>query len=236
MSPHVFGLDLANIRFSAFKSSNMFDKRYHLRPIRFVWYQLAMIVTVVAECVATYSMSKYLDMQTNTEKFFPGSSYYNNDIVAAGALTIFAGVLTAIVFGCFFFFLLFWPESPETMFWSLVKKISAISCSVLVLAAAILSTIIGTTHSAYIKNADPATQEAILARGGPPLKYSHWPHVIAWIVLIWLGWIFTTIGTVYVFIASKYYLGRKSSPDGSLAEVNGERGGTEMGRKREGGF
>lgn len=56
----IWGLDLRAIQFSAFKSSNMFDKRYYLRPERFVIYQLAMIFTVVSECLATYSLDKYV--------------------------------------------------------------------------------------------------------------------------------------------------------------------------------
>ena len=56
----IWGLDLNRIRFSAFKHSNMFNPRYYLRRQRFVAYQLAMIFTVVGECMATYTLDKYV--------------------------------------------------------------------------------------------------------------------------------------------------------------------------------
>jgi hypothetical protein len=56
--PVVFGLDLKQIRWSAFKSKNMFDKKYYLRPQRFVFYQLAMIITIAGEVLATITLSK----------------------------------------------------------------------------------------------------------------------------------------------------------------------------------
>ena len=54
----IWGLDLNRIRFSAFKHSRMFDPRYYLRSQRFIIYQLAMIFTVVGECMATYTLDK----------------------------------------------------------------------------------------------------------------------------------------------------------------------------------
>jgi hypothetical protein len=36
----------------------MFDARYYLRSKRFIAYQLAMIFTVVGECMATYTLEK----------------------------------------------------------------------------------------------------------------------------------------------------------------------------------
>lgn len=52
------GLDLRAIHPSAFKTSRMWDKRYHLRSARFVIYQLAMIVPLAAECLATVCLVK----------------------------------------------------------------------------------------------------------------------------------------------------------------------------------
>lgn len=56
----IWGLDLNRIRFSAFKHGNMFNPRYYLRRQRFVAYQLAMIFTVVGECMATYTLDRYV--------------------------------------------------------------------------------------------------------------------------------------------------------------------------------
>ena len=47
----IWGLDLNRISFSAFKHRNMFNPRYYLRRQRFLAYQLAMIFTVVGECI-----------------------------------------------------------------------------------------------------------------------------------------------------------------------------------------
>lgn len=54
----IWGLDLNRIRFSAFKHSRMFDRKYYLRSQRFIAYQLAMIFTVVGESTATYTIDK----------------------------------------------------------------------------------------------------------------------------------------------------------------------------------
>lgn len=79
----IWGFHLGELSFSAFKSSNMFDRRWHLRRERFgecdslrpgpgrplssradsrtrdtVAYQAAMLICLAAECTATYSLSK----------------------------------------------------------------------------------------------------------------------------------------------------------------------------------
>jgi len=204
--PYVFGLDLNKIRFSAFKSSNMFDGRSYLRSQRFIFYQLAMIVTVCAESTATYAMTKYLDLQEAAQRMNPESYVWNNDIVGAVSLTIFAGVFTAIVYGCLFFFLLFWPDSRETPFWALVKKISATFCTLVVLAAAIWSTVVVATHSAYISGLTPTQYAALRNQLRVPLKYSDYPHNLAYVIMLWIGWVFCVISNVYVFIASAYHI------------------------------
>ncbi|TFK53155.1 hypothetical protein OE88DRAFT_1677976 [Heliocybe sulcata] len=204
MAPFVFGLDLANIRFSAFKSANMFDGRSYLRSQRFIIYQLAMIIIVCAESTATYAMSRYLDMQSSLQRAYPSSYLYNNDIVGAASLTIFAGVFTAIVYGTLFFFLLFWPNSVETPLWATVKKISAIFCTLVTTAALIWSTIVVTSHSAWITGAPASAATSVTPRA--PLDYSHYAHNIAWIVLFWIGWPFVVASNVLVFIASAHHI------------------------------
>lgn len=71
----IWGLDLNRIRFSAFRHRNMFDAKYYLRSQRFIAYQLAMIFTVVGECLATYTLDKYA--------LPPGSSA--TDLMVVGA-------------------------------------------------------------------------------------------------------------------------------------------------------
>jgi len=205
----IWGLDLRAIKPSAFKSSNMFDKRYHLRRERFVVYQLAMLLTVVGECLATYTLDKYLQIQNIVEEYQRGASYYNNDIVGVAGLTIFAGVYTATVFGTMFFFLLFWPALPESRLWSRIKYTGSIFATVAVFAAALASTIVVATHHAYLIPSATGSFEDLqtkFAQARPPYYYRHYDYAIGWLVLMWIGWIFTALSTVYVFRAARFHL------------------------------
>ncbi|KZT25583.1 hypothetical protein NEOLEDRAFT_1133578 [Neolentinus lepideus HHB14362 ss-1] len=210
MNPIIFGLDLRNIRPSAFRSKNMWNRAYRYRPTRFVLYQLAMTITVVAECLATYALDKYLHLQDHAQSRYPGVYVYNNDIVGATGFTIFAGVFNACVFGSMYFFLLFWPESRETPMWAVIKQVGAVVAMLSVLVAAIVSTVIGATHSASIHGVDEAIRQQIIADSAVPLKYSHYSYIIAYVVLLWIGWVFTFASTVVVFVASHYYLHHQS--------------------------
>jgi len=204
----IWGLDLRNIHYSAFKSSNMFDKRYYLRPERFVIYQLAMVLTVVSECLATYSLDRYLQIQKDIEAFQPGSSYYNNDIVGCAGLSIFAGVFTATVFGTMFFFNLFWPALPESKLWSRIKYAGSIFATLCVFAAALASTIVVATRSAYLIPAPGQSESlsSLYSHPKPPFKYSSYAFNIGWIVLMWIGLVFTALSTYYVFKAARFHL------------------------------
>lgn len=53
----IWGLDLHEIQWGKFKSSNMWNSRYHGRRTRFIVYQLAMILTVVSESLGTAALS-----------------------------------------------------------------------------------------------------------------------------------------------------------------------------------
>jgi hypothetical protein len=82
MAPIVLGLDLAAVRFGAFKTSRMADARWPLRARRLLAFQLAMVLTVIGESLATATLSKYLDLQTSIEHAVPGASLYQNDVRA----------------------------------------------------------------------------------------------------------------------------------------------------------
>jgi len=205
----IWGLDLKYIRLSSFQSKNMFQKRYHYRSARFVWYQLAMIFTVVSECLATYTLDRYLELQNTVEAVQPGASLYNNDVVGAAGLSIFAGVYTATVFGTMFFFLLFWPALPESKMWFRIKAAGAIFSVIVVLAAALASTIIVASHSAYLVPSPTgsfADLQSQFSNPRPPYKYSSYGRAIGWVVLMWIGWIFTIVSTYYVFVAAHFHL------------------------------
>lgn len=54
----IWGLDLRDMKWSAFKSSYMFGNTdFHMRRTKFVVYQLAMIFLVVSESLGTAVLS-----------------------------------------------------------------------------------------------------------------------------------------------------------------------------------
>lgn len=64
MAPVIWGLDLAEIKWSKFKSSYMWNNEYHLRRTKFIVYQLALIFCVVSESLGTAALSgKSTDLQ-----------------------------------------------------------------------------------------------------------------------------------------------------------------------------
>jgi hypothetical protein len=57
MAPVVWGLDLAEIKWSKFKSSYMWNNEYHLRRTKFIVYQCALIFCVISESLGTDVLS-----------------------------------------------------------------------------------------------------------------------------------------------------------------------------------
>ena len=67
MAPVIWGLDLAEIKWSKFKSSYMWNSDYHLRKTKFVVYQCALIFCVVSESLGTAALSG----ESLTKTFIP---------------------------------------------------------------------------------------------------------------------------------------------------------------------
>jgi len=134
---------------------------------------------------------------------------YNNDIIGVGAFTIFAGVYTATVFGTMFFFLLFWPSLSETVMWFRIKATGAIFAILAVFGAALSSTIVIATHKAYLipsPSGDFDSLQAAFSHPRPPYVYKSFSYVYPWLVLTWIGWLFTIWSTHLLFKASRYHL------------------------------
>lgn len=53
----IWGLDLKEMQWGKFKNSYMWNKEYHLRRIKFIVYQCAMIFCVVSESLGTAALS-----------------------------------------------------------------------------------------------------------------------------------------------------------------------------------
>ncbi|KAL0949300.1 hypothetical protein HGRIS_009377 [Hohenbuehelia grisea] len=188
-----------------------------------------MLICLAAECTATYSLSKYETQQTNIELDIGHTAQvHNNDIIAAECLTIVFCVFVATLFGADFFFLLFWPRRRYPRWYSSAKKLLAVGITMGVLAAALMSTIIVATRSAFITGVGPDTaQQYANFFYRPPLKYRAWPTNIAHVVLLWLGFLATAASTAVMFIASDHDELHGTEPKSTLEDdqpITGEKG------------
>lgn len=106
----IWGFNLKEMKWSSFKSSHMFNGQYHLRSQRFIIFQLAMIICLISECIATYSLTKYEKLQGRIERGFNPARVYQNDLIDVEITTIVFCVLVATLYGTDFFFLLMFPR------------------------------------------------------------------------------------------------------------------------------
>ncbi|KAF9463464.1 hypothetical protein BDZ94DRAFT_1308769 [Collybia nuda] len=203
--PVIWGFDLSHMSWGAFGHRKMFDRRWHLRRERFIVYQLAMLICLAAECTATYSLAKYQSQQDNIESINEDAAVHNNDLIAAQCLTIVFCVFVATLFGADFFFLVFWPSRRYPYWYNVIKKFLAVGITTGVTAAAFMSTIVVASHGARITGVslEQAEQyERLFFR--PPLRYKDWAVNIAYVVLLWIGLVFTFASTVLLFKADKH--------------------------------
>lgn len=100
-----------------------------------------MLICLAAECTATYSLTKYEDLQKHVEAANGGAHLHNNDIIAAECLTIVFCVFVATLFGAEFFFLLFFPQRTYPKWYNATKKCLAVGITVGVFAAALMSSV-----------------------------------------------------------------------------------------------
>ncbi|KAF4568626.1 hypothetical protein EYR36_010638 [Pleurotus pulmonarius] len=213
---NIWGFELSEMSFSAFGSKNMFDKRWPLRKERVILYQLAMSICLAAECSATYSLSKYEDSQTNIERLYarehPDAQFgdiavHNNPVIAAACVTIVFAVLVATLFGADFFFLLQFPRRVYPTWYNVAKKFLSVFITAGVLAGALFSTVVVATQEQYINGtavteAESRRYEEFFYR--PPFVYKRWAVNIAWVVLIWIGWVATVGSTIIMWKAIEH--------------------------------
>ncbi|BGP20151.1 hypothetical protein JCM10213_000764 [Rhodosporidiobolus nylandii] len=217
--PVIFGFDLSEMSFHAFKTAEMMDKQYHLRKERIIAYQLAMLVCLAAECCATYSLSKYEDLQGHIETNFPPAHLYQNDIIDMEILTIVMCVMVACLFGADFFFLVQFPRQTYPQWYQKTKKALAVTVTSGVLAAAIGFTVVVARNSAKIEHVSQEIADAAAAYYyRPPLTYRKWAVNIAALCLLWPGWVFCVISTIYLFIAADYDYLHGTAPRGYPVE------------------
>jgi len=192
MSPVVWGLDLAEIQWSKFKSSYMWNSDYHLRRTKFIVYQCALIFCVVSESLGTDVLSNYVDQQRYIQSRNSQANQYNNDYVGIASYNIWCGVFTAFVFGAAFFFDLFWPERHENKSVRLAWKICGVLAVVFGLADAIAYTVIVALRSAYVTGVGQDEADRLVAGAdGYPMVYRLNPRAVASVVILWPGWLST---------------------------------------------
>ncbi|KAJ3969140.1 hypothetical protein EV361DRAFT_922511, partial [Lentinula raphanica] len=223
-SKRIWGFDLSEMKWSAFKGKNMYDRRWHLRRERLIAYQIAMNICLAAECTATYSLSKYEDLQTHVQNYaftlVPAYAVelHNDDIIAAEVLTIVFCVFVATLFGADLFFLVLWPRRTYPNWYNHTRLALAVGITAGLLAAALMSTIVIADHSAFITGAPTAMQQRytdLFFR--PPLssflrllmlslstdllsEYNVYSVNIAYICLLWIGWVCTVVSSVLPII------------------------------------
>ncbi|KAF2101847.1 hypothetical protein NA57DRAFT_35706 [Rhizodiscina lignyota] len=197
----IWGLDLKEMQWGKFKSSYMWNDVYHMRRTRFIVYQCAMIFCVVSESLGTAALSNYIDQQQYITRMDERATVHNNDFVGSFSYNIFVGVFVATIFGSAFFFDLFWPERFESRAVKLAWRICSVLCIAFTLSAALLLTIVLSTHTAKITGVDAAEARELLIRSKPnePLVYKHNKRGIASVVFIWPGFIATIASTVLLW-------------------------------------
>lgn len=114
---------------------------------------------------------------------------HNNPLIAAAVLTI-----VFAVFGADFFFLLQFPRRVYPPWYTHTKKALAVFISTGVLASALFSTVVVAAQTQSINGSavtgeEAQRYEALFYR--PPFVYRHWAVNVAWVVLIWVGWVAT---------------------------------------------
>ncbi|KAF8917559.1 hypothetical protein CPB85DRAFT_1214942 [Mucidula mucida] len=169
-----------------------------------------MLTGLAAECTATYSLSKYEDLQTHIETWFStrpnptqpngvGAHLYQNDLIDVQIVTIVFCVLTACIFGADFFFLAMFPRQVYPRWYDIARRGSAVIVSLGMLAAALGSTIVVASHSAVVSGVSQA--EAVAVYAHPPFRYATWAVNIAYVVLLWVATVGVIISTVCMFLA-----------------------------------
>ncbi|GAA5985580.1 hypothetical protein JCM10908_007030 [Rhodotorula pacifica] len=218
--PKIWGFDLGELSFSAFSSKAMFDRRWHLRRERFVAYQAAMLICLAAECTATYSLSKYEDLQDHIEGRFAPAHLYNNDLLDMEISTIVLCVAVACLYGADFFFLLQFPRRRYPLWYQRTKEFFAITITCGIFACALGSTIIVARNSAKIEHVSQAVaDEAAAYYFRPPLRYRDWAVNIAYVCLLWPGWIACVVSTILMFRAADWDRLNGTEPSGVIGAV-----------------
>jgi hypothetical protein len=201
MAPVIWGLDLADLKWSSFSHSNVFNSNYHLRTPKIILYQLAMVLCVVSESLGTDCISRYNSQSDAIHHLEPSAQVHNSDYIGIASFNIFMGIAVATVFGSPFFFDVVWPERRESAAVKKAWRIAAIITPLALLADAIAMTVIVARGTVWISGVDAATkaQLAQVAMERFEMVYRRNARVVAALVLLWCGWV-ATVGSSVVMM------------------------------------
>jgi len=116
-------------------------------------------------------------------------------------------------FGADFFFLLMFPRQSYPRWYQSTKKAMAVTICVGVFAAALGSTIVVARNSAQILHVPDDVKRAAQAYYfRPPLQYRDWAVNIAYVCLLWPGWLACVASTVLMFLADTHDLRHGTNP------------------------
>ncbi|CAK3822187.1 gpi ethanolamine phosphate transferase 2 [Lecanosticta acicola] len=225
MAPVIWGLDLAEIKWSKFGNKNMWSSEYHLRRTKFIVYQCALIFCVVSESLGTAALSDYIDAQDFVKseairRQFGNIYVFNNDYVGVASYNIFAGVFVAFIFGAAFFFDLFWPERYESKGVRIAWKVCGIMACIFYTADAFALTVITAlrcqTFSGGVRpnSNGPSILSEFQKDGGTPICYRDNGRAIAAVVFCWPGLLSVIGSCILLFYSLKHIekgLGAKST-------------------------
>ncbi|KAH8801633.1 hypothetical protein F5884DRAFT_522137 [Xylogone sp. PMI_703] len=202
----IWGLDLHEMQWGKFKGSYMFNNVYHLRRMKMIVYQIAMILCVVSESVGTAALTNYVDQQTDVYKLSGGrATVHNDDFIGIASYNIFVGIAVATIFGAAFFFDLFWPERHESKSVRLAWKICSVVVSFMALASALGLTVIVASHSAYITGVPSTEAEQLRAAiPSPPFRYRKNAKCIVSTVILWPG-VVASFASAYILWTSHFH-------------------------------
>ncbi|KAJ3933730.1 MAG: hypothetical protein NXY57DRAFT_997493 [Lentinula lateritia] len=228
----VWGFDLSEARWSAFKGKNMFDKRWpYLRRERLFAYQLAQTICMGASLSATVSMSRYNRLQTHVQQYALTQTglkveLHNNDIIAGEILTLTFCSFISTLFGLEFIMLVLWPtRTSYPRSYNYTRIILAVVMSIGLLLAAIVTTIVVFTRSAFITGASAELQEQyITVFSRPPLKYNTYSANVACVCFLWISWVCTVAATILLIIGvrreMKASTTREATPVSTIMQEN----------------
>ncbi|KAF9063234.1 hypothetical protein BDP27DRAFT_1335354 [Rhodocollybia butyracea] len=231
----MWGFDSSEASWNAFLGKNMYDKRWpHLRRQRLIAYQLAQNICGAAGIAANYSISKYTHQQAHVQQSLPSSTgsnvqVHNNDIIAAQILTIVFCSLFTTMLTTQYLTLVLWPSrTTYPKCYNYIRMGGTLVLSVGILAAALASTVIVAKHSALITNASEELRDQLTNISvSPPLKYNTFPANVAFVCLLWIGWVSATVATILLIIGVRSEMkssnGENKYPIGSIQQdANGE--------------